>query len=215
MTSRAEIPSERSSAESASRATRGDSGDSDDLLDHEYDGIREYDNPLPRWWVSVFWASFVFSLGYAFHYHLSGNGISAVSSYEQEERIARAEKSKRALAEAPSENALAILTQDSELMESAQLEYEKRCSPCHAAEGQGLIGPNLTDDYWLNGQGTLMDIYAVVSRGVPAKGMPAWQDQLSAGDLRKLTALIGTLRGKSLSGKGPEGHLVKVPESNQ
>lgn len=181
------------------------------LLEHEYDGIREYDNPLPRWWVLTFWASFVFSLGYFFHFHVSGNGPSVAASYEDEERAAQLAKSQRALAEAPSETALATLMGDADLMTAARAEYSKRCAPCHAAEGQGLIGPNLTDDHWIHGRGELMDIYRVVSDGVPAKGMPSWQAQLAPADLRKLAAFVGTLRGKNVAGKAPEGQLSGNP----
>jgi len=181
------------------------------VLEHEYDGIREYDNPLPRWWVLLFWGTFLFSIGYMFHFHVSGNGPSVLAEYEKEEREAQALRSQRAMAEAPSESALATLMGDAALMESAREEFGKRCAACHAAEGQGLIGPNLTDGHWIHGTGTLMDIYRVVSDGVAAKGMPAWQNQMSPADLRKVVAFVGTLRNKNLPGKAPEGQPVPAP----
>lgn len=175
------------------------------ILEHEYDGIREYDNPMPRWWVLSFWATFVFSIGYFFHYHLSGNGPSVAASYAEDERLAQMAKSQRALGEAPSEAALSTLMADAALMASAKEDFSKRCAACHLQDGQGLIGPNLTDGHWLHGRGSLMDIYRVVSDGVPAKGMPAWQAQLSAQEVRRVVAFVGTLRGKNLPGKAPEG----------
>jgi cytochrome c oxidase cbb3-type subunit 3 len=181
------------------------------ILDHEYDGIREYDNPLPGWWVALFWCTFVFSFGYAFHYHVSGNGQSVAAAYQEDERVAQAERSRRALAEAPSEKALATLAGDAERMKSAAAEFGKRCAPCHAAEGQGLIGPNLTDEYWLHGKGTLMDIYGVVSQGVTAKGMPAWQNQLGPAELRQIVAFVGSMRGKNLPGKAAQGERLSAP----
>lgn len=187
--------------------------DSADLLEHEYDGIKEYDNPLPRWWVLLFWGSFVFSIGYFFHFHISGNGVSAIASFQAEERIAQAEKSKRALGEAPSEAALATLAADGELMKQAQEAFLQRCAVCHAQQGEGLIGPNLTDGHFIHGAGSLMDIYGVVSRGVPAKGMPAWADQLPPSEVRKLVAFVSTLQGKNLPGKAPEGEPIPAPGS--
>jgi cytochrome c oxidase cbb3-type subunit 3 len=158
--------------------------------------------------VLSFWASFVFSIGYLFHYHVSGNGLGVGAEYAEEERAARAEQSKRALAEAPSEGALQTLMADGDLMAKAAEEFGKRCAQCHAAEGQGLIGPNLTDGYWIHGSGTLMDIYAVLRDGVPAKGMPAWQAQMQPATLRALAAFVGTMHGKNVPGKAPQGALA-------
>jgi cytochrome c oxidase cbb3-type subunit 3 len=178
------------------------------LLEHEYDGIREYDSPMPRWWVMAFWATFFFSIGYTVHYHFTGHGKSVAEDYEDDLRIARAERAKQTLAEAPSELALGALMADPDLMQDAKVVFAERCAVCHAAEGQGLIGPNLTDDHFIHGENTLMDIYAAVSRGVPEKGMPAWDLQLQPIEVRKLSAYVGTLRGKNLSGKAAEGQPV-------
>lgn len=181
------------------------------LLDHAYDGIHEYDNPMPRWWVNLFWASFFFSIVYAAHYHWTGNGQSISGLYDEEMRIAREERAKASLKEAPSEQGLASLMEDAQLMKDAKVLFTERCVQCHAAEGQGLIGPNLTDGHWIHGQGSLMDIYQVVSQGVLTKGMPAWELQLKPIELRKLVAFVGTLRGKQLPGKAAEGSPVPLP----
>src|SRR5690606_1318027 len=83
---------------------------------------------------------------------------------------------------------------------------------CHGKKAEGLIGPNLTDDYWLNGDGSLLSIYRVINEGVPAKGMPAWNRQLLPVEVSKLAAFVGTLRGTNVSGpKGQEGVLVSIP----
>ena len=83
--------------------------------------------------------------------------------------------------------------------------FQTRCTPCHGEQGQGVIGPNLTDEAWIHGTGELLHIYKTVSEGVPAKGMPSWRMQLSAVQVRELAAFVGTLRGKNLPGKAPEG----------
>ena len=175
------------------------------LLDHEYDGIREYDNPMPRWWVLVFWASFVFSLGYLFHYHLSDNGDSVAEEYALDMSRAREERAKGMLGETVSEAALEKMMKDPELIADAKPLFAERCAPCHADKGQGQIGPNLTDGYWIHGKGSLMDIHTIIRDGVPDKGMPAWGMQLTPIQQRKLVGLIGSLRGQNLPGKAPQG----------
>ena len=179
------------------------------LLEHEYDGIREYDNPLPRWWVWMFAGSFFFSIGYFFHYHISHNGMSIAEGYEQDMREARELEAKQSLAQPVTEDSLTKLTLDSALMADAGVLFVARCAPCHGEHAQGVIGPNLTDGSWIHGQGTLTDIYGVVEGGVAAKGMPAWGRLLTPVELRKVVAYVGTQRGKNLPGKPPEGVEIK------
>lgn len=178
------------------------------VLDHEYDGIREYDNPLPRWWVWLWAGSFFFSVGYFFHYHVSHNGTSVSDGYVADMAEAREAEAKQSLAEPVSEESLGKLMQNPALMADAKALFGLRCSPCHGANAQGLIGPNLTDNAWLHGAGKLTDIYGVVDGGVAAKGMPAWGRQLSPIELRKVVAFVGTLRGSNVPGKPPEGTVV-------
>lgn len=178
------------------------------VLEHEYDGIREYDNPLPRWWVWMFAGSFWFSIAYFFHYHVSGRGESVAAAYEADLAEARAQAAKSSLAAPVSEESLGKLMADAALMKDSQALFGLRCAPCHGDRGQGLIGPNLTDDAWLHGRGSLTDIYGVIDAGVLAKGMPAWGKQLSPIDVRKLAAFVGTQRGKALAGKAAEGERV-------
>jgi cytochrome c oxidase cbb3-type subunit 3 len=175
------------------------------LLEHEYDGIREYDNPLPGWWVWMFWGSFFFSIGYIVHYHLTGNGKSVAATYENDVRLAREERAKESLKEAPTEAVLGRLMADKDLMSDAKVTFAERCAVCHAAAGQGMIGPNLTDDSCIHGDGSLMATYEVVSNGVPQKGMPAWALQLRPIEIRKLVAYVGSLRGANVQGKAAEG----------
>lgn len=196
------------SADSTSVAPPPSASPQEQLLDHAYDGIREYDNPLPRWWVWIFAGSFWFSIGYFFHYHVSHNGASVAAAYEADVAVAREEQAKASLAEPVSEESLAKLMADAGLMKDSQALFSLRCAACHADKGQGLIGPNLTDNAWIHGRGSLTDIFAVVDQGVLAKGMPAWGKQLSPIEVRKLAAYVGTLRGKSVAGKAPEGTAV-------
>jgi cytochrome c oxidase cbb3-type subunit 3 len=192
----------------ASAETKLASAPEGELLEHEYDGIREYDNPLPGWWVAIFWGSFVFSIVYGVWYHVSPQGTSVAAAYDEEMSLAREERAKQSLAEAPSDAVLGKLMADADMMQDAKLLFAQRCAVCHAAEGQGLIGPNLTDDHWIHGDGSPIAVYEVVSDGVPAKGMPAWELQLKPIEVRKLAAFVATLHGKNLPGKAPEGNVI-------
>jgi cytochrome c oxidase cbb3-type subunit III len=188
------------------RSSSGEAEREDLLLEHEYDGIREYDNPLPRWWTWIFWATFVFSIGYLFHYHVTGRGQSVLDEYAADMREAREQDARRAMGDKPSEQGLTKLAANAAMMEDAKALYGERCAACHGDRAQGLIGPNLTDAYWIHGKGSMMDIFEVIASGVPAKGMPAWSKQLSPMELQKLVAFIGSLKGSNVPGKAPEGN---------
>jgi len=179
----------------------------DALLDHAYDGIQEFDNPMPRWWVWLFWATFVFSLGYLFHYWF-GNGVSVADDYAGEMEVVNAERAKEAMAQQVSEATLLQVMNDATSLSAGNQVFAGKCVPCHLDKGQGSIGPNLTDKHWIHGKGQLMDIFNTVSEGVPEKGMPAWSRQLSPSELRQVVAYVGTLRGTNVPGKAPEGSEI-------
>jgi len=180
-----------------------------DLLEgHEYDGVEEYDNPMPRWWVWIFWGTFYFAICYVLWFHVFMRGVPIVAEYEADMGRFRAEVAKREMGSEVTEASLQKLMTNPALMADAKELFAKRCTPCHADSGRGLIGPNLTDDYWIHGEGMLMDIFGVVNGGETAKGMPAWGKQLSRIEVAKAAAYVGTLRGKHLPGKAPEGTLL-------
>lgn len=193
-----------------SRADESRAGDESPLLHHTYDGIQEYDNPMPRWWVWSFWATFWFSLAYLFHYW-AGNGESVADSYAAEVARVREREAKAAMAEQVSEASLGKVMADAASRQAGAALFQVRCASCHLAEGQGLIGPNLTDDSWIHGKGTLLDIHHTVATGVLEKGMPAWERQLSPSELRTVVAFVGSLRGTHVVGKAPEGTPVQLP----
>lgn len=187
----------------------------DPLTDHEYDGILEYDNPLPRWWVWIFWGSIFFSFGYYFHYHVSAQGASVAAIYDEEMREHRELLAKAAMGSGVSEEGLAKLMKEDSLMADAAVIFRAKCAQCHEPDGSGKIGPNLTDAHWIHGDGSLMKIYENVDVGVTAKGMPAWGRQLSPIELQKVVAFVGTLRNKNLPGKKPEGKKVDPPTNDE
>src|SRR5688500_3724026 len=119
------------------------------LMDHAYDGIREYDNPLPGWWRGVFWATIVFSAGYWVWFHIGGWGTAPEAKYQLALDQYAADKGTREKAELRdiSEDTFVRNANDPKLLAQGQAIFASRCVSCHAAEGQGVIGPNLTDRY--------------------------------------------------------------------
>ena len=182
------------------------------LTGHEYDGIVEYDNPMPAWWRRIFWATFLFSLGYYVHYQLTGNGASVEETYATEMREQRELLAAASIGGEMSEEALARLMHDPAMMKDARALYLARCAQCHADRGQGNIGPNLTDEFWIYGSARLMDLLEIIGDGRPLKGMPVWSRTLRPVELAELAAYVGSLRETHVPGRPPQGtRLAAVP----
>lgn len=180
---------------------------------HSYDGIKEYDNPMPGWWVWTFIACIVFSAVYLLGVHVFGfintYEDDLAASLEQLEAVRAAYASANPTFQADEET-LAALIADPASATNGAATYATYCAACHGDQGQGLIGPNLTDAYWLNG-GTNVDIFEVITSGVPAKGMPAWENALSPEQRGELLAYIRSLAGTEPPGaKEPQGELVTL-----
>ncbi|NOZ95103.1 MAG: c-type cytochrome [Acidobacteria bacterium] len=194
--------------------TRPKNGPSrDELLDHDYDGIQEYDNPLPRWWVMIFWASIVFAPIYILFYHF-GPGLSEHQQYERSVQAfyERQAKALAALGEVTDETLLTVKANPAMLSRGGQI-FRAKCSPCHGMFGEGNIGPNLTDDYWIHGAKPT-DIYHTIFEGVPDKGMLTWKNQLPPARIMAVAAYVLTLHGTSPPNpKAPQGTLVEPAET--
>ena len=178
------------------------------LLNHEYDGIREYDNPMPRWWKWIFWGSFYFAIGYVFHYHI-GNGVSIAAGYEADVTEAREREAQAVMGTEVTEESLRKLMADEKMMADAGKLFLQRCAQCHGNHAEGLIGPNLTDEYWIHTNGSLLQLYELIGEGVLSKGMPAWKRQLRPVELGKLAAFVGSISNTNVKGpKPPEGRKI-------
>lgn len=180
------------------------------LMDHAYDGIQEYDNPLPGWWKAIFIGSIVFAAMYGFYFHIANWGATPSQRYADDLAAFNDKKSLRDQAEAANVNepALARNAQDSKLVAHGAEVFAAKCVACHAADGRGQIGPNLTDSFQLHGQAR-MDIFHTVHDGVSGTAMIAWGEQLSAADILDVVAYVTTLRGQNLEGgKAPQGERV-------
>jgi len=184
----------------------------DALRDHEFDGIQEYDNPLPRWWVWVFWATIIATPIYIVFYHF-GPGKLVQDEYREEMNAYYELQRQQLLALGEvSERVLRKLMDNPAMLAAGEKVFISKCVQCHARDGGGNIGPNLTDDYWLHG-GNLMDIHRTIHDGVPSKGMIAWGKQLSEVDIMAVAAYVGSLRGTTpAKPKPPQGELfVRQP----
>lgn len=179
------------------------------LMEHAYDGIQEYDNPLPGWWSAIFIGSIVFAALYGLYFHVVRWGKSPQEQYVVALGEYESKKALRDRAEAAnvSEQVLARGSQDAQVVAQGEALFKSRCASCHAENGSGLIGPNLTDLQQLHGT-TRMDLYNTIARGVPGTAMLAWGDQMSQADVLAATAFVATLRGKNLPGKEPQGNKV-------
>lgn len=185
-----------------------DEREQDRLLEEEHDGIREYDNPTPRWWIWLFAGTVVFAALYWLNVPGIGSGRGRIAQYESEMAEARARAAARAPAVGPSDGALSAMASDHETLEKGEKVFEANCTPCHRADGGGVIGPNLTDDYWIHG-GRPSQILKTIEAGVQDKGMPAWGTVLRPEDLPAVAAWVLHLRGtKPGNPKPPQGTLV-------
>ncbi len=179
------------------------------LMEHSYDGIREYDNPLPGWWRAIFWGSIVFAAGYWIWFHVGHWGRTPDEKYQAALAEYQGKRDIREAAEAAAvnEDTLTRNSTDPNVLSHGASIFATRCAACHDASGHGLIGPNLTDLYQLHGT-TRMDIFKTVRGGVPGTAMPAWGEQLPPSDILAVASFAISLRGKNLPGKPPQG--VKV-----
>lgn len=165
---------------------------------HEYDGIEEADNDLPKWWLFIFYASVAFAIFYWFYYHEYQAGLSPEEQYA-------AAMLERAGDEVSAE-VLTLLAEDDAAVSEGQKLFQANCVACHGAAGEGQIGPNLTDPYWIHG-GDPMTIYGTIDEGVLDKGMPPWAGPLGPVGMKNVTAYVLSIRDDNLPGKEPEGEV--------
>lgn len=177
----------------------------DELLNHSYDGIQEFDNPLPRWWVWLFYLTIAWAIFYVPYYAMKF-GSSPEQMYEQDMKAWNELHPQVQLASR--EEMMKIVVDPAKIAEGKTI-FATRCMACHAPDGGGLVGPNLTDDYWLHG-GQPDQIARVIYDGVPEKGMIAWKAQLSPEEIYSATAFIWSLHGTTpAKPKAPQGEKVE------
>ena len=179
-------------------------------LDHAYDGIQEYDNPLPGWWLATFYITIVFAVLYIGYYHV-GSGPGPHEELASDLAEIKAQASANTPKEPPlTEEAMMAVYADAGRRDSGKKVFVEKCASCHAVDGGGLIGPNLTDNFWIHGKGTMVDVASVVSEGVLDKGMPPWKTMLKKDEIQNVVAYVHSLKGtKPANPKAAQGNEVK------
>jgi len=179
------------------------------ITDHAYDGIREFDFPLPNWWIITFVGTVIFSVIYFVVYQF---GYAPDLRQELATDLAAA-KQAQGTARGGGEDLNAVLAaalKDTAKLEAGKQVFGEKCAVCHRPDGGGQIGPNLADDNWIHGKGTLADIANVIDVGIADKGMPPWGPVLKHEELINVSAYVKSLRGTNPANpKEPQGELVK------
>jgi len=151
----------------------------------EADGIEEYDNPLPDWWLGLFFLTIVWAFAYTIHYHV-------IADRSQEKELAAELAAAELRWPASGENAVFVPT--AELAEAGRAVYATNCAACHAPDLTGGIGPSLVDGEWIHGSAP-EDIVRVITEGIAAKGMPAWGPILGQERVHQAAAYILSTNG--------------------
>ncbi len=217
----------------------------DEVFDHDFDGIQEYDNDMPSWWINLFWITIVFALVYLLWFHVTGIGDSSTVRYmkQVDENYTRmpGDQGSNLLAsifkpehspwyvpcpevtqaslfgagpataveevdEGPMDSTVVMLADDASLATGKAI-YDQYCFSCHGKFGEGGIGPNMTDEYWLYG-GSFPEVVHRVKKGVPLKGMIAWERSISPDQVIQVSSYVMSLQGTNPpNGKAPQGEV--------
>lgn len=169
-------------------------------IGHEYDGITELDNDMPPWFKFLFYVTILFAVAYILNYHVFKWTPLQDEEYAQEMQVAEAELSviREKQAMNLNEDIVTALT-DASSVSAGKIIFEQNCSLCHGKGGEGLVGPNLTDAFWIHGGG-IKNVFKIVKVGVPDKGMIAWQGQLNPLQIQQVSSYVLSLQGTNPAG---------------
>ncbi|MFA7228895.1 MAG: cbb3-type cytochrome c oxidase N-terminal domain-containing protein [Melioribacteraceae bacterium] len=181
------------------------------LLNHEFDGIRELDNKIPPWFHFLFYGTIAWGIIYMLAFHVFDDGQIQTNEYNAEIQQASLERQILIKTGAFLNEETVVELKDAAALSEGKEIFSKNCISCHAADGGGIVGPNLTDDFWINGGG-IKNIFKTVKYGVPAKGMISWQTQLDPRKMQAVSSYIISLHGtKPANPKAPEGNKYVEP----
>jgi cytochrome c oxidase cbb3-type subunit 3 len=179
---------------------------------HSYDGIRELDNIIPPWFTTAFLLTILFGVGYLYRYHIAKSAPMQIEEYQNEVALANLEHDEYLKTQASNidESNVAIMTGAD--LEAGKKTFVTLCAACHKVDGGGMVGPNLTDDYWIHG-GSLQNIFTTVKYGVPDKGMISWKEQLNPQQMAQVSNYILTLKGTNPPDAKEKQGTLYVPEA--
>jgi len=180
------------------------------VLEESFDGIKELNNNIPHWFNILFFGSIIFAIIYMFDFHILKSSPLQEDEFKAEVQAANLDrelliKSGKLLTEAT-----VVQLKDIAAISSGKTTFTSKCSVCHGRLGEGLVGPNLTDNFWIHGN-TIQNIFKVIRVGVPAKGMISWESQLSPQQIQEVASYVLSLQGSNPpNGKKPEGLEYKT-----
>lgn len=188
--------------------------EADILMDHDYDGIQELDNNLPPWWKWGFYASIVFAFVYLLNYHVLGTGDLQIAEYQKEVEQANLDVAAYLKESALSvdENTVSVLSEPSDLAAGMEI-FKTYCAVCHGQNGEGMVGPNMTDDYWIYGP-DIKDIFKTVKYGAK-NGMKSWKDELNPLEMQQVSSYLKTLHGTNPANQKEAQGDYYAPESEE
>ena len=176
------------------------------LMDHDYDGIQELDNPAPRWIMAIFYVTIAFAIIYGAYYFWLGVGDTQNEEYARKS----AQHDQEYQVKNMSSEDLVLLTDASDIDAGKTIYNEMNCFACHGMNSEGnAIGPNLTDEFWINGCG-FKNVFTIIKNGKSAKGMAAFKGQLSDEKIQKVASYILSLKGTNpANAKASQGEKCK------
>lgn len=175
------------------------------IAGHDYDGIQEFDNPLPMWWLWTFFGTIIFAFIYFIHYQFN---VGPTLDQELAAEMATIDQLKATHSESTTNIDFAKLIGDPKAIKVGAAVFTGKCASCHGDKGQGIIGPNLTDKFWIHGSAPAA-LATTISKGVLDKGMPPWETILQEDELQSVIAFITSIKGTNpAGGKPPQGNEV-------
>ncbi|WP_036670431.1 cbb3-type cytochrome c oxidase N-terminal domain-containing protein [Pedobacter borealis] len=183
------------------------------VIDHAHDGIKELNNPVPAWFNFLFYGTMIFATAYLFYYHIGGYGDLQDQEYENEMARAKIEKTAYLEKSANTIDERSVKFDNTPtVLEEGRTVFTTNCVVCHGDKGQGIIGPNLTDEYWLHG-GSINNVFKTIKYGVPEKGMISWEKNLNPKQISAVANFILSLKGSNPAGaKAPQGEKYEAKD---
>ncbi len=190
----------------------------EETVGHSYDGIEEYDNPLPRWWFMLFVGTVVFALGYLALYPGLGNWKGLLPGYEDgwtqvkewQREMDKADEQYGPLYAKYAAMPVEEVAKNPQALKMGGRLFASNCSVCHGSDAKGAYGfPNLTDDDWLWG-GEPETIKTTILHGRQA-AMPAWKDVIGEEGIRNVAGYVRSLSGRDT----PEGISVDIEQGQK
>ena len=182
----------------------------DNQKPHVYDGIVEQNNPMPMWWIILFYLCVCFSFLYFIHYQIAG-APTLMDEYKKSLESYQSEVAKNAPSPSTeSEESLMAFMNGEVALHNGRIIYKEKCAMCHGESLEGKIGPNLTDHFWTTGDGSRVAVIQTIVDGSAAKGMPAWGTILKPGEIKSVAAFVySKIDSNPSNPKAPEGAEMK------